>query len=168
MKESYRNRLKHWIKGNLRDLYWKIHGNKVKNPGLPDNPRSFLFVCKGNICRSPFAERLGIRIANNCLAGMNFFSAGLEVSTSTPPPADAILAAESFGVHLNGHKSKRINYEILGSFDMIFTMETRHLKTLRESFPQFQDKIFLLPLFEKNKANTKGSYHFCNIPDPVV
>lgn len=167
MKESSINRLKHLIKENLRNLYWGIYGNTIKNPGLPDNPKSFLFVCKGNVCRSPFAERLGIRIAeNNGLAGMNFFSAGFEVSTSTHPPENAILAAESFGISLDSHKSKRISYEILNSFDMIFTTEIGHLKTLKESFPQFQDKIFLLPLFEKNKPYTKGSYHFCNIPDP--
>ncbi|MEW6419884.1 MAG: hypothetical protein AB1480_17510 [Nitrospirota bacterium] len=50
--------------------------------------------------------------------------------------------------------------------DMIFTMETRHLKTLRELFPQFNNKIFLLPLFERNSTKMRGSFYLYNIQDP--
>lgn len=101
MKDQLRNRLKHWIKGNLRDLYWKIHGNKVKNPGLPDIPRSFLFVCKGNVCRSPFAEQLARKIAEKeNYKNMTFFSAGLEVKNPNSPPEEAYIQQKNLGCFL--------------------------------------------------------------------
>ncbi|MEW6419892.1 MAG: hypothetical protein AB1480_17550, partial [Nitrospirota bacterium] len=41
-----------------------------------------------------------------------------------------------------------------------------HLKTLRELFPQFNNKIFLLPLFERNSTKMRGSFYLYNIQDP--
>lgn len=61
--------------------------------------------------------------------------------------------------------SRRLTYEMLNSFDVILAMETKHLKVLRESFPNFQDKIFLLPLFERNSSEN-GSFYRYNIFDP--
>ena len=55
--------LKKFIKGTTREFYWRIYGRAIQNPQMPDAPGSFLFICKGNICRSPFAEHLAKKIA---------------------------------------------------------------------------------------------------------
>lgn len=167
MEQRPKNILKKWIKGYLRDLYWQFYGNIIRNPELPNSPRTFLFVCKGNICRSPFAESLAKRISeNNGVQGVTLFSAGLQVLEPESPPKEAIVAAESFGVCLNGFKSRSIDYDMIESFAMIIAMETKHLRILRGCFPQFKSKLFLLPLFEKNVTKQEGIYAQYNIIDP--
>ncbi len=154
------------IKRNLKNPYWKLYGSTIRNPSLPGDLKSFLFVCKGNICRSPFAEHLAAKIAEERnLRDRTFYSVGLDVSQSLPSPREAVRAAESFGVGINGHKSKQVTQDRLKTSDMIIAMEAAHFKHLRKTYPQFQDKIFLLPLFEKNRT-TGGSYARYNIVDP--
>ena len=95
-----------------------------------------------------------------------FYSGGLDVSKSLPPPKEAILAAEKFGVHLNGHRSRRITQEMVDSFDMIIAMETWHFRSLRKSFPQHKKKISLLPLFGADQSAKEGGFLRYNIQDP--
>ena len=159
--------MKKWIKENLRDLYWEIYGNTIKNSRFPDDPKSLLFVCKGNICRSPFAEHIARNLSRNGVKeGMAFFSAGLEVSQPFPPPKEAISAAKSFGVQLNGHKSRRFTQEMVETFDMIIAMESWQFRTLRKAFPSEHDKIFLLPLFDVTGWTKLGRFFHYNIQDP--
>lgn len=167
MRKNFKNRLRKWIKGDLRDLYWKIYGNSIKNPRCPALPESILFICKGNICRSPFAEHLAKKLAGSAISGEGpFSSAGLEVSRPLPPPIEAALAAKSFGIQLDGHRSRSINQDMVASFDMITAMETRQLKHLRKAFPGYHDKIFLLPLFEAKQGTKRGWFSRYNIQDP--
>jgi protein-tyrosine phosphatase len=167
MKSKIRNQLKKWIKGDLRNLYWRIYGNTIRNPRLPSLPESFLFICKGNICRSPFAEHLAVKLAGDGPTHhKTFFSAGLHVSRPLPPPREGVLAAQGFGVQLDGHRSKRIDEEMADRFDMIIAMETWQFHALRKAFPVCRHKAFLLPLFDsKEKAECSGFARY-NIQDP--
>jgi len=165
-KKKNNNKLKK-IKWALRNLYWSVYGATVKNPSMPRDPKSLLFVCKGNICRSPFAERLAARMASkNGYGRLTFISAGLETSQPLTPPGNAILSATSFGVHLDDHKSRQITDKMINLADMILVMEPWHLKTLKKSYPHVLNKIFLLSLFEKENTTTNKSYYRYNIPDP--
>jgi protein-tyrosine phosphatase len=134
---------------------------------MPDSPDSFLFVCKGNICRSPFAEQIARKIAEKeNYKNMTFFSAGLEVKNPDSPPEEAKRAAENFGIFLNHHSSRKLTRNMLNSFDVILAMDTKHFKALRKSFPEFQNKIFLLSLFDQYSVKTNGSFYRYNIFDP--
>lgn len=167
MKEKVRNQLKKWIKGDLRDLYWRIYGHTIRNPMCQATPRSFLFICKGNICRSPFAEHLARKLAGNAVRSEKALcSAGLQVSKPLPPPKEAILAAESFGIQLNSHKSRKITKEMLESFDMIIAMETWQVQAAKKAFPNYKEKIFLLPLFYTKDWVKRGGFSRFNIQDP--
>jgi protein-tyrosine phosphatase len=159
--------LKQFVKGSVREVYWRIHGRSIENPIMPDAPESFLFICKGNICRSPFAERLAAKmIADYKLDGTKCFSAGLEVSKSLPSPPEAIFAAKRYGVHLGDHRSENITLSLVEANDMILAMETSQFIRLRNSFPQFRDKIYLLPLFEKDRKSMGQTFLRYNVPDP--
>ena len=158
--------LKDFIKGPVREFYWRIYGHNIQNPGLPDSPKSFLFICKGNICRSPFAEHLAVRMAEKRnITGTAFYSAGLEVSQSLPSPHEAVLTAKRFGISLHEHKSRSIDNGIVNLYDMIIAMDMTQFNYLRKSFPHSKYKIFLLPLFEK-KISPKDTFLFYNILDP--
>jgi len=59
------------------------------------HPGSILFVCKGNICRSPFAEAIARSLyRNGADPAFRFASAGIDVERSLSPPQEAILAAK--------------------------------------------------------------------------
>jgi len=163
IQDSFKKR----VKKPLRDLWWRLYGNVIKNPALPKNPKSFLFICKGNICRSPFAEHFSRTLATQFhLHEAVFYSAGLEVNKPSPSPSEAITAAKGFDVTLNNHLSKMVTPELVQSSDMAITMEAPHLNTLRRLFPQLRDKFFLLPLFDKKGSTGYGGFLRYNITDP--
>jgi protein-tyrosine phosphatase len=156
--------IRHFIKGILRDIYWSVYGKTIRNPKLTLQVKSILFVCKGNICRSPFAEISSIQnigISNQ----YNISSAGIYVESPQVPPVEAVVAANDFGIDLQGHKSKSINYRMIESFDLIVAMEAWQFKFLNKLFAEFKEKIFLLPLFDNN-TKSLNNYSIYNIKDP--
>lgn len=153
------------LKKHVSNFYWSIYGRTISNPKLPLNIKSILFVCKGNICRSPFAEYFAskyISVANPLL----YYSAGIQVDYPKPPPLEAIVSARNFEIDLNGHMSREINYTLMEEYDLITVMETWQYNNLRRIFKEFRSKICLLPLFERHEGTSCGSYNIYNIKDP--
>lgn len=135
------------IERGLRNFCWDFYGGRFRNPVLPKSPDSFLFLCKGNICRSPFAERLTRKVLQaNGHTAIRICSAGLEVTRELPAPEEAILAAREFGVSLEDHRSQRIEPSMLQSFSMILVMEAGQLKVLKNFLLLFQS-IWFFALF---------------------
>jgi low molecular weight protein-tyrosine phosphatase len=165
MVKRIKTTVKRFLLRPLKSLYWGFYGPILRNPGITSQKGKILFVCKGNICRSPFAEHY----AKNTFQGdwgYEAESVGLEVDKSSPSPSEAVVVAREFGVSLDEHKSKRLERDMFASFDLIFTMEARHFKFLRKKYPEFRKKIFLLPLFDSEPAAGFGSYSRYNIEDP--
>jgi protein-tyrosine phosphatase len=160
--------MRRWIKENLQEIYWGIFRNNIRNPILQQFPRTFLFVCKGNVCRSPFAEFISKKYMEqlNLKGRMEFSSAGLEVLKSSPSPEEAIMAAKSYDVNLISHMSRQINTEMLENSDVIFVMEVKQARILSNSFKKFSHKIFLLSLFDNQSMTFRRNYLRYNIPDP--
>jgi protein-tyrosine phosphatase len=156
---------KSFIKRQVKNIYWNLYGRTIRNPGLPSPARSILFVCKGNICRSPFAEKIAIK-HSNLPDRFSFGSAGIRVEDPKPATMEAILTAKRFGVDLQDHNSRRINYDLVESFDLITAMEAWQYQYLRKIFLEFREKISLLPLFEKDDGILPGRYSTYNIKDP--
>jgi protein-tyrosine phosphatase len=153
------------IKTIMKNIYWSIYGRTISNPVLPSNIKSILFVCKGNICRSPFAEHYASKYfsASNQLL---YYSVGIKVEYPKPPPIEAIVSAKNFGIDLHDHKSREINYRLMEEYDLIIVMETWQHKYLRRNFRSFKNKIFLLPLFKKQEVVPDSFYNIYNIRDP--
>lgn len=155
------------FKRELVDFYWMLRGPRIRVPAFPVNPRSVLFICKGNICRSPFAEHLASKLqGKGLLAGMKFGSAGLHVPNPTSSPENAIQVAKQYGVHLEDHRSQSISLELVKSYDMIIAMEVWQYAELQSSFEQHQGKMFLLPLLDSNSLGKERGYAAFNIYDP--
>lgn len=153
------------LKQTAKNLYWRTYGYFLANPSVPRSPKSLLFVCKGNICRSPFAEALAQR---NVPEGMRMTcrSAGITVREPEGCPRETVVAAERFGIDLSGHRSRRIDQGLVDGSDMVFAMETWQFVRLRKNFPRHAEKMFLLPLFDTNRPARSDAYGFFNIRDP--
>jgi protein-tyrosine phosphatase len=159
--------LKKRIAAVLSDVAWRLKGPRYRQPLAGGPVRSLLFLCKGNICRSPYAERAAAKIFSTAgVAGVEFASAGIDVRTPSPSPENAVAVARTMGVDLDAHRSRQVTAAMLDAFGAIFVMEAWQFDHLRKRFPDCRAKLFLLPLFDpepRREAGARGRY---NIPDP--
>lgn len=107
--------------------------------------KNILFVCVGNICRSPTAEywaRSELMKAGK--TDIHLSSAGLSAMKNHPiePAAQAILTQQ--GVDASAHIARQIDKNIVQSADIIFVMELWQKKELSVVFPGSHGKIFAL------------------------
>ena len=139
-----------WRTARLRMAYgwpasraWLRAGVKrrVRRPG------EILVLCKGNICRSPFAER-SLRSALDARGlPVRVVSAGLYPESNRRSPAAACEAAAELGFPLDGHRSTTLSAELVRRADVILCMETAELLAVRREFPAAAGKVMLLGAF---------------------
>jgi protein-tyrosine-phosphatase len=152
------------LKATVRDVYWSIRGRSIANPPLPASVASVLFVCKGNICRSPFAAALAKRIAGEYgLDGIEWTSAGISASQAARSPEDARTAAADYAITLGDDPPRLLTRELMESNDLIVVMEAGQMAALTTRYPNCTDRIYLLPLAERPLASGQARYH---IADP--
>lgn len=107
--------------------------------------RSALFVCKGNICRSPFAERYARTVFED---GWLFQSCGHLPPPNRPAPTVAVEAAASFGVDLADHRSRLLTPALLEAADIVFTFDERNRSAVLHDHPAARSKTFHLGLLD--------------------
>lgn len=96
-------------------------------------PESVVFVCWGNICRSPMAEQVARHLApESGLGDVSFTSAGVsseETGASMDPRAAEVLRRHGYPV--SDHVAHRIDSTELASADLVIAMEPFHVDRLR-------------------------------------
>jgi protein-tyrosine-phosphatase len=112
---------------------------------LLTNRPAILLVCKGNICRSPFAELyLRRALIARGLRQIAVASAGFFPEVGRPSPIEACVAAREFGVELDAHRSIRISADLVARSGAILCMDTEDANALRSAFPAAASKSLLL------------------------
>lgn len=92
-----------------------------------------LFVCTGNICRSPLAEALLRRaLAERNLGDFSVTSAGTGAWDGAPASEGAYLVALERGLDLSGHRARLLTREIVEDTDLILTMARHHRARVHE------------------------------------
>jgi len=97
-----------------------------------------LFVCTGNICRSPTAEGVfRTMVAREGLApGFHIDSAGTyDGHAGEPPSRDAVRAAARRGYDLADLRARQVVAADLQRFDHVLAMDRGHLRALRAMAP---------------------------------
>lgn len=107
---------------------------------MSDLPRiSVLFVCMGNICRSPTAEGVFRKVVSDADLEANILvdSAGTHAyHVNQPPDRRAWAAAERRGILLDNIRARRVAAEDFERFDYILAMDEDNLLILKESAPE--------------------------------
>lgn len=129
-------------------------------------PVRILFVCLGNICRSPTAE--GVMRALVSEAGLEaeivLDSAGTgEWHVGDAPDRRAAAAARKRGIALDGaaRTVRRADFE---TFDLLLAMDRANLRALEQLAPdsQAREKVHLLREFDPEGAGERD----LDVPDP--
>src|SRR5256714_2627046 len=112
------------------------------------NVKSVLFVCTGNICRSPIAEGLFRRVIGN-RKDIEVVSAGVHAVRGQPPSLYAVQVCAEEGTDISGLRSQPLTATLVDQATHIFAMTGAHLETIQTVFPQTAEKTFLLREFEE-------------------
>ncbi len=117
---------------------------------------AILFVCLGNICRSPLAEGIARDLAQKRGMDLKIDSAGTSGwHIGESPDSRSIEVAKNNGIDISCLKGRKVNAYNDDSFDLIVAMDRQN----------YQD---LLRFFSKDKVVLMGDYGLegRDIPDP--
>jgi protein-tyrosine phosphatase len=133
---------------------------------VASGPVRLLFVCLGNICRSPTAEGVmrSLVQAEGMGEEVELDSAGTGAwHVGSAPDRRASAAARSQGVALAG-QARQIAAEDFERFDLILAMDAANLRDLRAlaPSPQGREKVRLLREFDPSSAASRD----LDVPDP--
>jgi RpiB/LacA/LacB family sugar-phosphate isomerase len=123
--------------------------------------KTVLFVCTGNVCRSPMAEAL-FRRATRGRGEFRALSAGLGAMNDQPPTPHSVAAMRELGMDISTQRSRAVTAELVRQADYIFGMTHSHVDTIVLLYPQAAEKTFLLREFDE----TLDAYEK-DISDPI-
>jgi protein-tyrosine phosphatase len=112
-----------------------------------------LFVCTGNMCRSPMAMGLATKMAAARLGcepeelqdhGIQIASVGTGAVEGAAASANAILAMQERGVDIRHHRTRPITVDALLRADYIWVMTRGHLASVIRLAPEVTDRVSLL------------------------
>jgi protein-tyrosine-phosphatase len=111
-------------------------------------PKRLLFVCTGNLCRSPMAEGLARQAITSRGLPITVGSAGTMGLVDRPAEANAVAVCAEIGVDLSRHRSRGVTAELVDSAHWVLVMEVGHAQWLREQFgDRMGDKTVMLGQF---------------------
>jgi protein-tyrosine phosphatase len=122
---------------------------------------SVLFVCMGNICRSPTAEAVFRHKADEQNIKLKIDSAGtLGAHAREKPDHRAQKAGIACGYSFDGIKARKVTVKDFTDFDLILAMDEQNIKDLHKVAPlELQHKIKLFLDFAENNDESE-------VPDP--
>ena len=113
---------------------------RLKDSG---GPKKILFLCYGNICRSPLAAAL----TEQSLGHIEVESAGFHSTTGRSCPEKILRIAKSLGVDLSHHRSACVIREQLLSADLVIVMDLENIDRVKAACPEVLGRTTLLGLF---------------------
>ena len=122
-----------------------------------------LFVCLGNICRSPMAEGTFRHLVeqNGLQHLVEIDSAGTGAwHVGEPPDGRATTVAAQRGIDISGQSARKVKPEDFEYFDYILAMDQEnHMNLLRMAPDEYRDKVRLFLEFAPGQPESE-------VPDP--
>ncbi len=108
--------------------------------------RRFIFVCSGNICRSPMAEGIAKGLAAQTGRGAQVLSMGTLGIFGRPASEHAVTVCAAAGIDISGHRSQGVSLGILSHADAVVVMERAHRELLRKQRPDLRNVMLFSTL----------------------
>lgn len=128
----------------------KLHllGNanrRCQRSSLEEIALNLLFVCTGNICRSPTAERLAVsRAARLQIPNFRASSAGTRAIIGHPIHAESALVLEKLGGDTSDFAARQLTPKLASRADLVLTMTSAHRDGVLEIAPNKLHMTFTL------------------------
>lgn len=118
-----------------------------------------LFVCTGNMCRSPLAAaQFKALMEDYGLTGWEISSAGTWIENGLKGDKRTRSWAKKHGLDLKDHTTQRVSGRMLSEFDLVVVMESGHKEALHNNYPGLNGNVIGL---------SELSGPFYDIPDPI-
>jgi len=138
---------------------WHRAGEK---PVLPSHVKSVVFICHGNIMRSPVAEAMLKReLEKHSPTNVTVSSAGMHAINGRVADPRAQTVAPEFGVSVSGHRAQAVTQTLVDSSDLLVVMDIQNAAEFLLQYPQGSNKLFMLRQFSEH---SRGAGR--DIPDP--
>jgi glycine hydroxymethyltransferase len=109
--------------------------------------KTILFLCTGNVCRSPMAEGLFCH-ATKGRGEFRILSAGLGAVDGDLPTHHSVEAMREIGIDISHQRSNALTAEMVRAADLILGMTHSHVDTVLLLYPSAVEKTFLLREFD--------------------
>ena len=104
---------------------------------MSDGKLAVLFVCLGNICRSPLAEAAFRRAADAAGLEVEIDSAGTgDWHVGRPPDLRAQTTARAHGIDIGHYRARQIEGADYHRFTHIFALDAQNLADIRSRIPE--------------------------------
>jgi len=133
-----------WRRRRLARYLIRHHARQFRRRSHRKEIQNVLFLCYGNICRSPFAAEL----ARVKLAQYRVQSAGLDAGNQERrTPEEIVEVARTKGIDLSNHHSIRVTDEHVRWADLILVMDLDNYTSLVRQWPEAALRTDMLGLF---------------------
>ncbi|HSI15749.1 MAG TPA: ribose 5-phosphate isomerase B [Chthoniobacter sp.] len=123
--------------------------------------KNVLFVCTGNICRSPMAEGL-FRAAIKDRTDIEVSSAGVATGYGQAPSPHAVEVLRPWGIDIAGLRSQPLTEDLVEEATHIFVMTRGHKEAIEMYFPEAAHKVHLFRQFDDTVRPNN-----LDVPDPI-
>ena len=110
-----------------------------------------VFLCYGNICRSPFAEAISART----LGANRTTSFGVHTTAARTSPPHLIDAAATLGVDLRSHRSRTLAADDIRNDDLLLVMDLENYDWVARNAPALLGSTTLLGLFDAGSGSAE-------------
>lgn len=124
--------------------------------------KKIMFVCTGNVCRSPMAHYYMQKRVNELGLENDFLisSCGTQAIDLEKATTNAILSMEQYGVDLTNHRATNMIRTDIETYDMIVCLTIQHKQSILYHYPKLEGKVKTLKEF------CSGEEKYLDIDDP--
>lgn len=133
---------------------------------------NILFVCLGNICRSPIADGVMRQLVQDHALEWEIDSAGTGGwHAGEPPDHRAIHIAKQYGVDISTLRARQFAYEDFKQFDKIYALDLKNLKDILKLARTDEDRakveLFLEAAYPDRRDGVRDPWYDDALFDPV-
>lgn len=128
-----------------------------------------LFICTGNVCRSPMAEGMFREMVESTrgLGPWEIGSAGISTVDGQVPSDHSVTVLQKQSINITGIRSRQLTADMIEEATHIFVMTASHKQAIEMIFPAAAEKTFLILELATGEEAAKSAPWMMDVPDPI-